>query len=390
MVGERRLSVVIPLVCFVAAGLLTWLPNWLALIPWRRSAGEHWTERARRLYPVRVAAATNLWLIPVNCFLAGKLIDPEATTSLLLPALSGFAGAVLGGYPFDREIIPSLRFREWVRYVSAVWLLRSSVWLVLIGAAWIMPETFGWQATLIGLVVLAYHLWINWGMWLRIARRLRLISAPPERLEQIVSRTAGQVGVNVRGCWLLAGPYAYAAAFPTTRELVFSRKLLESLSDEEIAAVCAHELGHLTETRMTLAGRLVGSLFFFPLIFMRPALHSFEFVGIALLGVLSSLVLVFARRLGRKMEVRADRMARDNEEQAGIYARALEHVYQANQIPAVMPNDRMPHPHLYDRLLAAGLTPDYPRPRAPKKLGWQAGWMAGLFGILTVLLLMRQ
>ncbi|MBL9172320.1 MAG: hypothetical protein JNL10_02195 [Verrucomicrobiales bacterium] len=36
-------------------------------------------------------------------------------------------------------------------------------------------------------------------------------------------------------------------------------------------------------------------------------------------------------------------------------------------------NDHQTHPHLYDRMLAAGVTPDYPRPEKPSRLtlpGW--------------------
>ena len=56
----------IPLVIatgFGAAFLLSWGFNRLALIPWRHSAGLSWTERARELYPARMSARVNLWLI---------------------------------------------------------------------------------------------------------------------------------------------------------------------------------------------------------------------------------------------------------------------------------------------------------------------------------------
>ena len=43
-----------------------WGLNWLALISWRRAAGQHWSECARRLYPVAAAMRLNLWIIPLN------------------------------------------------------------------------------------------------------------------------------------------------------------------------------------------------------------------------------------------------------------------------------------------------------------------------------------
>src|SRR5207249_5386626 len=48
-------------VMLITAGLLSaalaFITNWLALIPWRRAKGQHWSERARLYFPVRVAAA---------------------------------------------------------------------------------------------------------------------------------------------------------------------------------------------------------------------------------------------------------------------------------------------------------------------------------------------
>jgi hypothetical protein len=38
-------------------------------------------------------------------------------------------------------------------------------------------------------------------------------------------------------------------------------------------------------------------------------------------------------------------------------------------MPAVMPTKRLPHPHLYDRMVVAGVTPDFPRPDRPARWG---------------------
>ena len=51
-----------------------------------------------------------------------------------------------------------------------------------------------------------------------------------------------------------------------------------------------------------------------------------------------------------------------------------------------MPGNRAVHPHLYDRMLAAGVTPDFPRPDQPQKLTWTGRLhyilSCGLAGIL--------
>jgi hypothetical protein len=79
----------------------------------------------------------------------------------------------------------------------------------------------------------------------------------------------------------------------------------------------------------------------------------------------------FLSRRRRRMEVRADVFGSSVYEDKSIYARALAKLYQANEIPAVMPRKRMPHPHLYDRMVVAGVTPEFPRPdRAARWGSW--------------------
>src|SRR5258708_337607 len=81
---------------------------------------------------------------------------------------------------------------------------------------------------------------------------------------------------------------------------------------------------------------------------------------------------IFLNRRRRRMEIRADVFGRWLHADKSIYARALAKLYQANETPAVMSRKRMVHPHLYDRLLAAGITPDFPRPDTlpPVWLAW--------------------
>jgi len=43
---------------------LAFITNWLALIPWRRAKKQHWSERARLYFLVRVAAAFCFLTVP--------------------------------------------------------------------------------------------------------------------------------------------------------------------------------------------------------------------------------------------------------------------------------------------------------------------------------------
>ncbi len=86
---------------------------------------------------------------------------------------------------------------------------------------------------------------------------------------------------------------------------------------------------------------------------------------------------------GRAMEKRADRIAKNNEGTDLAYAQALEKIYVANHMPAVNPKSNVAvHPDLYDRMIAAGITPDYPRPEPPST--WA---LTGILGTTSTVLL---
>ncbi len=375
---------------FVIGSLATFVVNWLALVPWRRAAGAHWTERARLLWPARVSGAFNIFLIPGNLFLACCLLFPERPDGWYAAPLviSAGLGALVGTRHMSHEIFPDQSLLDWTHQVFVSLLLRFGILLVFVGGVVAMPEDFGWQACAVTAVVLLFHLWMQWGLGLKFLRASGLLKPAGERLYKIATETSTRLKVPIRGVWFLAGAAAQAYAMPTTRELLFTRPLLEISTDEEVSAICAHELAHLSESKRTLAGRIIGSLTLFPLLFIRPAMHVFGPIAISLLFAAMLLLSIFARKLSQRMETRADLVATENQSEAGAYASALEKLYRTNQIPAVTPRKRT-HPHLYDRLLAAGITPNYPRPKAPAKFAW-TGWLMLLsFGVLLGLLLAR-
>jgi hypothetical protein len=75
-------------------------------------------------------------------------------------------------------------------------------------------------------------------------------------------------------------------------------------------------------------------------------------------------VLLLYLRLSRALERRADAIASTV---SAAYAGALERLCQVNLRPAVLRRAGM-HPHLYDRMVAAGATPSWPRPLPPRSL----------------------
>lgn len=353
------------------AFLLAFGLNWLALIPWRRSVGKHWTERARLLYPAQRSASLNSWLIPLNLGVPCFLIWPDI--DFLPIIISGFVGAVAASYFMTKEVFTDLTFKSWLHLIVAVLLFSFIWWFVLIFAIFEMPENFGLWTWLSAGAVLSLFLALNFGLVIHILRWLRLLRPATDHLNSLVSEVSQNMKVPVRASWIFSTYISNALAFPFTRQSVFTEKLLSTLTDEQIKAICAHELGHLSEPKKVLFMRLIVSLAFFPLVFAKP-LGSMSDGGphlylLLLMGVL--VVRLLGIRLSRRMEKRADAMAAQNVVDTAIYAKALERIYEINQTPAVMPRRATKiHPDLYDRMIAADVTPDYEKPAPAKKQYW--------------------
>jgi Zn-dependent protease with chaperone function len=354
---------------FVIAALLSWFLNWLALIPWRRAAGQHWTERARRLYPARVSGQLNAWLIAVCLALFSCLHAPGP--SFLAIYFAGFLGALLGSYPMSRAIFPEFRFSSWIHAVMFSLVYSGGIWVIFFVVALNMPNNFGLKTWLMGIAFLILQLALLAGLGLRLMRWFRLLKPASERLRSIVAETSAKMAVPVRAVWESTNPAANAVALVVTRELLFTQKLLATAPDDEIKAICAHELGHLNETRWVLAARILGTLSFFPFIFSRPIYVQQGPGGLAALAFFILLIRsrFLRKKLAHRMEKQADEIAMASVEGAPIYARALERLYQINQMPAIMRGKNI-HPDLWDRMVSAGVSPDYSRPQPPAAMSW--------------------
>jgi hypothetical protein len=95
-------------------------------------------------------------------------------------------------------------------------------------------------------------------------------------------------------------------------------------------------------------------------------------------------VAILIRRLSRRLEQRADRIGGRHAGDAGTYGRALEKSYAANLTPAVLAGRGTTHPHLYDRLVAAGTPPAYERPRPPSRWLTIAALSVSFFLMVTL------
>ena len=373
----------------MAAGL-AFSTNWLALIPWRRQRDKHWSEQARLLYPVFVAARSNLWVIPAILALAVVLWLPDSSPLWVFTGLAALLGAQLGTMRLNREVFPRISIRDLGRLALLGVLTKSLIWVVFIGATVAMPSQFNLTAWILSLGVAGV-----WGLWshggfIWLGRRVGLIGPAPERLVTIATEVSARMNIPFREVLLMRSPVAQALAMPNSRKIIFAERVSEIAPDEEIAAICAHELAHLTESKTARYSRSVAMFMFLPWIWFNPLTQAFGMLAFA--GMLG-FTLVVPRlyvKLSRRLETRADELATTHELDAGTYARALARLYEDSYLPAVVASKRITHPHLYDRMLAAGVTPDFPRPAAAPVMAWHGRIAAGLVGGLFAIFVMRS
>ena len=275
-------------------------------------------------------------------------------------------------------------------YISILILLLSHLFVVVICAC-LMPEEFGRRAVAVLALGAGATTFIVAGGNLLILRALGLARPASAHLARLVQSAVDRTGIPVRGTYEVSWPTWNAMALPLPRYIIFADRMVRQMTDDQMTAIATHELAHLAEPRLVLAARLARWFVFLPLALAVPMTAA----GLLLPYLGAYLVLFLGVRMlwimGRRMEERADRLARGHEAEAGVYARALERLYQANLMPAVMASKRRVHPHLYDRLLAAGLEPVYSRPdppsrwRAPAALGVSVGFAASAAFIVLVM-----
>jgi Zn-dependent protease with chaperone function len=364
------LLVTLLLLHFVCAAAIVYGINWLALVPLRKVREAHWTERARVLWPVRRASGMMMISVPGALAAAQILFFPEIPLGYAFVAVAGFAGASLGTWPMARAVFPERPFDRWLRDLGSTLILRFFQVLVWVGAVIAMPREVNRETFIITFAVLAFTLWQIYGGMLWLLRVTGLLVAPSERLTRIVHELAASMGLPLPKLWELRGFGANAVAFPVLNTLVVTEGLRAALPNEELSAVCAHEFGHLSESRGVVFIRILSAFVLLPGIYFKPAIAAWGIAGYIVLLVAVVLLSRAMNAFRRKMEKRADSMAAENEgPSAGTYARALERIYEINQVPAVI-SGPLTHPNLYDRLLAAGVTPAYPRPPAPARFSW--------------------
>jgi len=341
---------------------------------------ESWAERARAVFPVRRAmsagmVAVSLVLGVISSWFNGPLSPVSGAVLVWIGIVpTSLAAASLVFRRIARRLGDRSQRGHGLANLAVALLIHLPHWTVVAVVLATLAYTADGPAMASLVTGSLAIMFLSMGGGLALLRVLGLARPASSRLAGIVDATAVRVGVRPRATLELRSSVANALAFPIGGWLAFTDRAIELLADDELAAVCAHELGHLAEPWPLRLVRCVQPFLLLAIAAAPIIATRFEASGFALLLAITTLVFTLFKRLRRRGEEHADAVAHAHEGPPGTYARALEKLYQANRVPVVM-SGRQTHPDLYDRMTAAAAPPSYVRPLPPRKLPAVAGML---------------
>jgi len=330
----------------------------------------HWTERARLAY---AAGSAVIWLagvLPPAAAMVGEvglqLLAPRLQSWMLgfcATWVATLAGVMTARYQWLRTLWgPRVTLRSWLAGCLVLLLAIMPHFLIAVVILFVMPETPNARSVVTfggGILAVTFF---GLGGGVLLLRLLGVVGPAPPTIRMMVEQLAQ--AMKVRGqvkVFELEWAQVNAVAWGLYRAVGFSRPLLEVMTEDEVRAVAAHELAHLLEPRWVRAVRVAHMFSYLPVVLVIKYCGTW---GLPAGYLLATAIFLGYKRFTHRMEQRADRVESEAIADANAYMRSMIKLHEANVHPAVMPGSQT-HPHLYDRLLAAGIQPDFPRPMAP-------------------------
>lgn len=337
-----------------------------------------WQTRARNLFPIRsligffgalMFVAVVMWSMIVVAY-GFSALKVSGALFVLLCMTAVYFGSVCA-QPFMQRML-------FLERISLSFFARNSVCsyllmtITFVGCYYLTRSLEAYGTFVIVAANVAFVLvLLQSPLRFRLLKIFGLIRPAAERLQQIAKVAAEEAGLKFEPrVLIIENPAPNAFAFPRKKIVTVTSAALVLLNDAELKSILHHEYGHLQETNLDFVMRLA------PLGVWLAYCGSVSKIGdtLGLYGLLLSFpVVIFllrwmGRAIARRLEERADSMtAKVMNTDTHTYAAALEKIYAANFIPAVMGSRRATHPDLYDRMLKAGVTPAYARPEPPPK-----------------------
>lgn len=360
----------IPALTFTLCASLSYLSARLAMLRESGINSTAWTERARAAYPVRLATTLTVWfcfgfLLVFVCYHENPLVQ----VSIACVAALCFVSAVLASTVVHHTIAPRIGdpLRSWRKRFRdlSIWLANPS-WLIFGLVLFAMPSQLGTRAIVLTLAgFTGFGLVLKFGT-LPLLNRLGVVETASERLACAVKQASEKMGVSPSAVFEIDSPRANAFALTFSNQVVFTKRAVEVLDGKQLAAVACHELAHLAEPAKVKFARLAVTLVIFSLIWINLLYPRFGMDGTYGLIAVVLAISLGLRRWQRRLEDRADAAALRSQTDTGVYADALEKIYRASNSPAALGYGRT-HSSLYDRMLEAGITPEFARPDVPSR-----------------------
>ncbi len=212
--------------------------------------------------------------------------------------------------------------------------------------------------------------WAYWNSDKAVLAMYGAREADDPRLTHLVGQLAGQAGLPMPKVYVLDNPQPNAFATgrdPEHAAVCVTTGLLERVSDEELAGVLAHELGHVKHRdtlTMTVTATIAGAVsmlanfaFFFG---GGRRNNPLGFVGVLLVMIVAPIAAMLVQMaISRAREFEADRAGAEISGRPLWLASALEHIDdEAQQIdnPEAEQNPATAHLFIVNPLHGGGLT----------------------------------
>lgn len=340
----------------------------LTKIRWKWSIGKslssesHWTQKARILFTARMDASSLVIIFPVTIVIISLLprfssheVTPKTLKLLWFCTISLFVCITVSAKILRRyHTTPPMSTVK--SMCSSLFLLypNLTVALIFIAISPFVSKSFLW----LWLISFAAVTWLALTKWsLPLAKWCGVLTPAPQLQTMIPD--------NSIATYFFYHKTASAFALIFSNAICVSEKLYGLLDDKQMRSIMAHEYQHHQKHNKIARAFICSPAFILVGGYKIFSLHNIKLYWIIPLIFLLATIKNAAMKIFLREEKEIDDFvskAMDNK----AYAQALEAMYKENLVPAVMAKNTT-HPHLYDRMLDAGVTPDFPRPQPPEK-----------------------
>lgn len=359
-----------------------------------------WKERANQSYPFRAGYSVVLCFVVALSVFNGFIYKFSAWPhSWLFLGITGFLTSFLV-FEFCHwryaNIFGEIRvgfckfLKNELAYYSIIKPILPPMLFILLGSG---AETQAGTVAFFTLAGLSLVVTLQ-GRAFRLGSWLGLCRPASDRLRSLTNRLSEKTGIAPKSVWEIEWRAANLFFFPSSLVICITQAALECLRDDEIETVLTHEWRHFSKKKTLVFARLLLVLLL-PCLFLHifAILHYPEYRQHTWTILLATItIFIGLRLLLQRLFLKREKADESNVHAIAdpvAYAQSLEKIYRFNLMPAVTKNIIRTQPDLYDRLVAVGAPPDYPRPRPksrkPTLFFALTATLALFFGPLTLL-----